>query len=333
MREGKQNHREEGKGRDMRLSLIRILATLTVIWLHVNSTIADNALEFGVSSEQLTFHVISVYLSEWAVIAFMVLTGALLLDPERRYGKNELLRCLRRIVLALLIFGVPFVACRLWLRGEVPGPGLAGKAFLAILTGREVGHYWYLYLLMGVYLLLPLLRGFLRGSSTKTQWYLLAVLFFLGSVWPQIYLETGESMPVAVIAAFPLLPVLAGHLLLNKKTNNPVLLRALAIGILIPCGIWVVMEAISAPYPYASARIGYSSPQVLLICGAIVLLIATFPKKTGSFSKALWSVDRLCFAVYLIHPVFIQIIFKYFGLIPERHPHERIGTILKGETK
>ncbi len=317
-----------GRGRDARLSILRIIATLFVIWLHTNSTLTDNALAFGINETQLSFHAVMIYLSEWAVVAFMILSGALLLDPERRFGKAELLRSLRRVVLALLIFGIPFVACRLWLHGEIPGIGLIGKAFFNVLIGREVGHFWYLYLLMCVYLILPMLRVFIRNASKRVRWYAVGVLFAVGSVVPQIYLEAEESMPVTVFAAFPILPLLVGYLVFHAGLKKKKLFRGIAAVTLFVCGIWTIVESLGTPYPYASGRLGYSSPQVLLMSGAIILVVATFPRSAGRFSRSLWSLDRLCFAVYLIHPVFIQIIYKYFGLIPERHPHEKLGTIL-----
>lgn len=320
--------RERAGERDARLSFLRITATLAVIWLHVNSTLADNALAFGIDEKQLSFHAAMIYFFEWAVAAFMILSGTLLLDPERRFGKGELLRSLRRLVLALLIFGVPFVACRLWLRGEVPGAGLAGKAFFYVMIGKEVGHFWYLYLLMCVYLILPMLRVFVRDASKRVRWYAVGVLFAVGSVVPQIYLEAEETMPVAAFAAFPILPLLAGYLLFHGPVKKKTLLRTGAVVVFLLCGVWTTIEALGTPYPYASGRLGFSSPQVLLMCAAAAVFFVTLPGDAGRHSRILWGFDRLCFAVYLVHPVFVQILYKYFGLIPERHPHAAAGTVL-----
>ena len=49
------------------------------------------------------------------------------------------------------------------------------------------------------------------------------------------------------------------------------------------------------------------------------LSIAVFCLFIGAKSKnteLLWKIDRLCFGVYLIHPVFINFIYKFLKLTP-----------------
>ena len=42
----------------------------------------------------------------------------------------------------------------------------------------------------------------------------------------------------------------------------------------------------------------------------------------------LWKIDRLCFGVYLIHPLFIQFTYRVLGITPMKFGITWIGTIV-----
>ncbi len=65
------------------ISVLRIVSTLAVVFLHTCSTLLDNPAQFAMSNEQnLVFRIFS-HSMRWAVPVFFIITGMLLLDSNR----------------------------------------------------------------------------------------------------------------------------------------------------------------------------------------------------------------------------------------------------------
>ena len=91
------------------ISFLRILSTLAVVFLHTNNTILNNNSYFHFSNGQKLVLSTNTVLMNWAVPVFLMITGELLLDRAKEITiKKCFNKYIRRIVLALFIFGVPF---------------------------------------------------------------------------------------------------------------------------------------------------------------------------------------------------------------------------------
>lgn len=293
---------------------MRIIATLAVILLHTCSTIWLNGDLFPLTPSQAAYTRIGNILMNWSVPLFFMLTGALLLDPKKEITTKDILKkyC-RRILLALLIFGIPFS----WLE-SIATAGFSWSMFpqslLNLLTEQSWGHLWYLYVLLAIYLTLPIWKGYIKNSSRKTQGFVLIVLFALDFVRPLI----SDLFQIAItndmyVITYPFFYLFAGwylkealpRWLRNKKID--LVLLVLSLGAVV--AVCLIFDQAAYNYLY------YYSPLIALITMlifALLLGVKTSEKKT----KNLWGLDRLCFCVYLIHPVFINFFYKYLGITP-----------------
>ena len=71
--------------------------------------------------------------------------------------------------------------------------------------------------------------------------------------------------------------------------------------------------------------IGYNSPLVALMTMAIFNIFEDIKLQENDL---LWKIDRLCFGVYLIHPLFIQFTYRVLGITPMKFGITWIGTIV-----
>lgn len=62
------------------ISILRIIATLAVIFLHTNNTILNNLQNYSLSSTYKFLISTNVSIMNWAVPMFLIITGALLLN-------------------------------------------------------------------------------------------------------------------------------------------------------------------------------------------------------------------------------------------------------------
>jgi surface polysaccharide O-acyltransferase-like enzyme len=141
--------------------MMRVAATFAVILLHVSSQIVND--RAGMPSGD--WHAANIVESacRWCVPAFVLLSGALLLDPARhepflRFYRKRLLR----VGIPLVFWTVFYLAAvHLFGRGSFSVKDMATRALL----GRAFLGQYYLLLIMGLYVFTPLLRRFVERAS------------------------------------------------------------------------------------------------------------------------------------------------------------------------
>lgn len=105
----------------------------------------------------------------WCVPVFVMLSGAFLLDPKKEMNTRQWLSHVGRLAL-LTVFWT--YAYGLWqFRGVHKGLEWLLEALIALVAGRFYAHLWFLPMLLGLYLLLPLFRAFVKGAERRTLWY------------------------------------------------------------------------------------------------------------------------------------------------------------------
>ena len=123
---------------------------------------------------------------------FVMLSGALLLAP----GKHEDLpsffrKRLGRIGLPFLFWAAVHFAWRLWVQHEpLTLIGVARN----LVEGSPYFHFWFIYMLLGLYLVTPGLRALLAAASTATLRYLLALWFIATAGVPLLARWTGVNL-------------------------------------------------------------------------------------------------------------------------------------------
>ena len=122
-----------------------------------------------------------IVLCRWAVPAFFMVSGYLLLDPSRPFGWKRAWTHARRMLLALATFGLAFSCLEEAAYYLSEGMRISGQlvidAAVDVLTGRTWDHLWYVYALMFVYLLIPLLELLRSRFGERGLTVLMGVLF------------------------------------------------------------------------------------------------------------------------------------------------------------
>lgn len=303
------------KDRSADISALRITATIFVILTHTFSMVWLNAGAYAMSSTQLNyFYTVSFFL-DWPVTVFLMITGALLLKPEKEITVREcMVRYVRKVALALVIFGLIFSWLETIAVEKTVSLHMLGKSLVDLMTENSWGHLWYLYALLGIYLTLPIWKGYIKYSSRKTQSFVLIVLFVINICLPIANEAFGVQLlgDMAMVTA-PVFFLLCGRYLYeetpawlkNKKLTAVLLVITLVIVVI--TGIFV--------FPNGYAYLNPLSPTATL-AGIFIFVLFKDIKVKEETMERLWRVDRLCFAVYLIHPVFINLAYKFLNITP-----------------
>ena len=301
----------QGGGYQPWISILRITATVCVVWLHTCSTLAENTDVFQMTDWQHKFFNAGYQMMYWAVPVFFMITGALLLNPEKKITPYDCAwRYGRRILLALLIFGIPFAAIKYAMENRVISIILLPLSLKAVLENQSFDHLWYLYSLIGIYLILPILRSFVENASESEGKLVIIALAVLDFLVPLVNNLTGLDTAFEIPLKYLVLYVLLGWYLSNTDTRKYRKAGVVTI-ILIIAVIWMLNYTVDN----ASGWTGYNSPLILVLAA---LMFVTFRSFSLEGVKTLWKVDRLCFAVYLIHPCFIHFTYRYLRITPTK---------------
>ena len=166
------------------LDVLRVLATCAVVLMHV-LTGATDVTDASIVPEYRSLLLSVMDLVTWCVPIFLLMSGYLFLNPERTLTYPVMIKkyC-RRIALAILLFGVPYAASELVVAERTFRIRMIPEALKMTLTGHTWSHMWYLYLILFLYLITPLLKKVLRVLPVWGVAAVMAVIFLGSSVAP-----------------------------------------------------------------------------------------------------------------------------------------------------
>ncbi|MBQ6018798.1 MAG: acyltransferase family protein [Clostridia bacterium] len=151
------------------IDYLRITAIIAVVTIHISAQVVRIA-EIG--SFPWVSAVFYNSISRWGVDVFVMISGALFLDPSKNRGIRAIYsKNLLRIVTAFLFWSAVYAAV-----DYLNGVRLM-KVFRHFVYGGS--HLWYLYMIAGLYLIVPILRR-ITESEKITKYYL--ILWFVFSI-------------------------------------------------------------------------------------------------------------------------------------------------------
>ena len=251
--------------------------------------------------------------ARFTVPVFVLISGAFFLDPERSFSLRSLfVNKISRIITSFLFWSFVYAFVD-YLRGE---------RLRTVATNFVSGniHLWFLYMITGLYLIVPLLRK-VTESQRLTKYFLiiwlvlaisLASLKLLLSYFGNHYTQWAEiitsEMGANYIAGYSGYFVL-GYFLHTKDVPGKIrgilyALGAFSTAILV---ILVVLYSEKRGYPFYSVFDSFT-PFVLLQAVSIFLFFKYHPPKFKRpfFKKTLLLLSNCSFGIYLIHVLVID---------------------------
>ena len=307
-------------GRVAYADLLRSFATIAVITLHVAGSQMASVPVSG--SAFATFNVYNG-LVRWCVPVFVMLSGAFLLDPKHSGKLSSLfLRCLR-IFVALVVWGTVYaVSNEMLADGSLSWAGVK-SALLNVVWGQTHYHLWFLYMILGLYLVTPILRAFVKGASRRDFHYFFLLTFLIAMVLPTLlqfrYSQTLATylnrLDISLVLGYVGYYV-AGYYLkaftLNRLAEFIIYALGAGGGFLTVWGTLVLSRQAGSPN---YILYDYMSPNV---CAMAVALFVLFRYVLGISEERgrrqhMGTVAKVSFGIYLVHDLFITL-FRELGL-------------------
>lgn len=338
------------------LDVLRVLATCAVVLMHV-LTGATDVTDASIMPEYRSLLLSVMDLVTWCVPIFLLISGYLFLNPERTLTYPVMIKkyC-RRIALAILLFGIPYAASELVVAERTFRVMMIPEALKMTLTGHTWSHMWYLYLILFLYLITPLLKKVLRVLPVWGVAAVMAVIFLGSSVAPFLnkVLDV-NSIPVLPDGGVYFLYYLCGYLFAVREvcvdkgrdaggqmvesgsgrsagentewcgeTQN-VESRAWNVWLTAAVAVLALGMILSRTLAGFSIQMAYNYPFTVLL--AVLLFAAGWNGGGDGAALAAREKDRihriswqeagaLSFAVYLVHPVYVNLLYKFVKITP-----------------
>lgn len=300
--------------------ILRIIATFSVIIYHVctDRWYAD----IGNYSEWI---VIDFFVSElrWCVPMFFMLSGMNFLNPDKDITFGKLYKkYILRIVIALIFWSIIYkslavIANYIFEIKEITQDDII-NIFISYLKEPSWFHLWYLYPLIGMYIMTPVLRIFTANTNKSIYIYLLvlyAIFAFSRSILAEmfgIYLLISLPDLIGYTGFF-----IAGYFFYKydlKKTGRTIIYTIGLICIFI-IFFFPAYNSYKAGIAVLPVYFGYQSILVAIITVTIFVYAKYYfinhPQKEDKYknNKYITLLSNCSFGIYLTHSIFMNILF------------------------
>lgn len=314
--------------RTFHVDLIRTIAIIGVVLLHAAGrwTVIPEQMTQMNQLDVISWSTVSVYqsLGTVAVPLFIMLHGSLLLQP----GKNESIRVFfkkrwNRIGLPFLFWGAAYFV---WDFTVVGIPFSLNAIIQGILNGPYT-HFWYCYMLVGLYLMTPILRIFLaQADKTATTYFILVWLLgvtivpIVSSLTP--FTVSGNIFTIGEFIGYFVL----GTYLVTLKASRRVFIALMILGFTLTAVLtYYLATTVGGTQMYLFQE--YFSPTVILASAAVFLLLLPIQPNSNQTEGTHSAVNKLVrvisanvLPIFLFHVMILESIRNgYLGFTINRY--------------
>lgn len=292
---------------------LRALAAVAVVLIHVVQGTFVNGTE-GIPAYRCIFDTsFLMCISAWAVPAFVMITGYLLLNPKKEVPVTKIKKYIGRILLILATLGFGYCLMEsVWNYRSQGVWAVAKDALVNLISGRSWSHMWYLYMLLGLYVLTPVLRGFVKDASEETAKFVMSALFAVTIVVPTVNSVFGSRITNFYLSSFPyIFYYLFGYYVTKLRVS--VKAGYITGGISFAACLLISSLDVQAKHPV------FDYNNVFLALLSMSIFFVAYQKKNREIrneklAKTVDCISGASFCIYLLHPLFLNVLNKGLGV-------------------
>ena len=306
-----QNGSEPSKRIAIPVDLIRTIAIGLVVLLHAS----NEALQaFSVPMPYWWTALVYKSLSLSCVPLFVMLSGALLLQPAKLDEPVSvfLKKRLSRIGLAFVFWSMVYLAWGFYVTNV---PVTLSNVVQGIVKDLFTGawyQFWFIYLIIGLYLITPILRVIISHGNPRITRYLIAIWFAGVGIIPLIQLGLGYTLDAGVFV----LGGFIGYFVMGSYLQKITLRSAILYGLLISSFVGTIFGVWLMTYPLSSIGqnnyfLGYLTVNVIVGSAALFLILLKFkPEWPGTNNTAarrvVQAISNNTLPIFLFHIIILE---------------------------
>lgn len=266
------------------LDVLRWISMVAIVLIHVAGYVNDDLR----------------MLWNWAIPVFVMISGTLFLNPMWQLSIKKLLfKYVNRVVLTIVLVGTGLNTIHLMFLNQSLQKIDYVAIFIDTINGKTPDHFWFLYMILGMYLMIPLMKSFVGNASNQVLSFVLVVLFLANGLVP----ELKRVFDINLIFYLPITSMYFFYFMIGYAIHHRGWFHKLTIMQLIfIVGVCLIPFFLRDGLVFGSFSYSYHSPLTCILAIGVFLLA----KKGNASSHWLSQHREMCFTVYLIHPLILE---------------------------
>lgn len=288
------------KTREYAFDILRVISMIMVIIIHIANVYCRS---FGmISTKSYLISLIFNTICRVSVPIFFMISGSLLLD--RSFNKEKYLKRVLKYVILIVVWDIIYLVWEYFYLGIK-----YDKLYMLVIDPYRA-HLWFLYTILVLYAIQPLLKLIMDKSNNVVKIILLTVWIILSLA----------SMINPYVAKFFTIFSYIGYFIIGKYLYDFIKkydLRKYNISlvlIMIICfsiSIWMNYSLSIKLNQFYNLFFAYRTPFIMISSFALYVLIISNYRK-DSLNKFITGLSDLSLGVYLIHGIFLDVTVKVF---------------------
>ena len=164
------------------IEFLRVLATFIVVIDHVAVVALSQFPKQATVSKSIIYYSLR-HSFHAAVPIFVMITGYLLLNPEREISLEKIIKkYVFKILVVLFSFGTFYSWLELIFDSHKVSILQLPKAIYNVFIGKTWDHMWYLYMILGLYIITPILRYLIKYDKDYKNGIIFMIILFIREV-------------------------------------------------------------------------------------------------------------------------------------------------------
>lgn len=317
------------KNRIAFLDYMRVIACFMVIIVHSCEFFFIDGDNIGIRNMEDGFWVSVIDSAFRCSVPLFVMISSYLLVPVRSGVTTFIKRRMVRVVIPFIIWSILYaVLPYIW--GGMQAPDVKNSLLHLVYNFNDAsGHMWFVYMIIGLYLFMPIISPWLEKVNKKIELCFL-LLWVISSFFPYIRTAVGcvygecywnEYNMLWYFSGFIGYLVLAHyirhHLQWNKTKMVTLGTTLYLIGYIITATIWYNRIPTSCTLQQLELSWRFCTPNVIMMSfGAFVIIKAVFSRREGE-NRIVQEISNLSYGIYLMHIFILGGIYSLVdGLFP-----------------
>lgn len=298
------------KQRLIYLDWLRIYAIITVVTIHTSAGIVSNNLNTIPISNWLAANFYES-ISRPSVPLFVMISGALMLSNSKEIKyKSFLQKRISKIIIPLLGWSFIYYSYNVYRGDHYPFFSLSQFIKLFLTNGISV-HFWFMYMILGIYLITPLIKIFIQNASMKDIHYFLILWIYASVIVKFMNFYFGYSFNIELYYVTNYVGYfILGYYLSNIPISSKLKKISFVSAVVGTCSTFLLT--------YFSTKNGsgalqefwyeYLSPNVLFSAVGIFVFIRSTRINTNKIPVIFEKLSNVSFGIYLIHILVLQVL-------------------------
>lgn len=321
------------KKRVVYLDILNIIAIISVVALHCNAIVHGNPMNRAWNTS-----LIVKCLCYFAVPLFFMISGSNLMKYREKYDTKTFYK--KRVIKVLIpfLFWATFMFIwKIFITKTISLESVNSitEIINAFFSNKEESTYYFMFEILGVYMIMPLLSLLAKKEYHKTLWFIVILFFVFNGLIPNFLLiadikwYNGLGLPISGYMMYAILGYLLSNTDLSKKQKNMIFIGAV-LGLIYRYTLTFIWSK-EAGYVVKTIW-GYSSWHCILLASSIFILIKNLKinnkiEKNKTLMQWITKISSCSFGIFLIHLIvkyyivlFLQIntaswVFRTFGIV------------------